>query len=207
MGNYGHLPITSQGGYQKAPNRAATFHLRIPMDSDCLSSAVHAQREDKTRPRPEGGIEPRLPTGDLTPKDVQRNLKEFLNICARRTGMERILAIRRRIRRINYSKKTISVEFLFGGPLDSTSQDLTRPPDGKSLLNQNLTPVPHSGTKSFSPPARTSHSILLPPAPKAMRPGRDERPDLMEWFTPFEKVPRGGVEPPTPGFSDLCSTS
>jgi hypothetical protein len=39
--------------------------------------------------------------------------------------MERILAIRRILRGINYSQKTVTVEFLF-----------CRPPDGKSLLNQ-----------------------------------------------------------------------
>jgi hypothetical protein len=96
--------------------------------------------------------------------------------------MERILAIRRRIRRINYSKKTISVEFILGGPVDSTSQDLARPPDGKRVLNQNLTSVPHSGTKSFNPPARTSESNLFQTGEKLKGSGRELRSDPFQKF-------------------------
>jgi len=96
--------------------------------------------------------------------------------------MERILAIRRRIGGINYSKKTISVDLFLGGTPDSTAQDLGRPPDGRSstallasavgkcLSHQNLTSVPHSGTKSFCPPARNSESSLDPSARKIERP-------------------------------------
>ena len=102
--------------------------------------------------------------------------------------MERILAIRRRIGGITYSKKTISVEFLYGRLLDPPSGDFSRPPDGKRTLNQNLTPVPHSGTKSFCPPARTSESNLCPPAEKKTGSVRDTRTDPFQQFVSTKKV-------------------
>jgi hypothetical protein len=117
--------------------------------------------------------------------------------------MERILAIRRRIGGINYSKKTISVDLFLGGTPDSTAQDLGRPPDGRSstallasavgkcLSHQNLTSVPHSGTKSLCPSARTSESILLPSTGNTKRSGRELRPDPFREFVMGENG-RGG---------------
>ncbi len=86
----------------------------------------------------------------MTPEILEKSLKELLTICARRTGMERILAIRRTIHKINYSKKTISVELFY-----------PRPPDGKSLLNQR---------PSFAAPRAAAKPLT--PAPNRKEPNR-----------------------------------
>ena len=57
----------------------------------------------------------------------------------RRTGMERVLSIRRSLRWIHYSKKTISVELILGEAESDLEKDFAHPPDGKRLLNQRPT--------------------------------------------------------------------
>ena len=159
--------------------------LRISMDDDYLKNLVLAHNGQTNNPGALG-FEPEGSEGVLTPEKLKEILKEFLNICARKTGMERILAIRRRLAGINYSKKTISVEFYLGRPLESTSQDLARPPDGKCLSHQNLTPVPHSGTKSFCPPARTSESNLLDSSEKEKGSNRLAQSDPFGRFETYD---------------------
>lgn len=115
--------------------------LRISRDSDYLSTVVRNMRETKLQNGGKEGFEP-LPNSDsLTPQNLKKGLEEFLTICARRTGMERSLAIRRRIGRISYSQKRVTVDFLFA-----------LPPDGQSLLNQR----PALAAPRAAPPIRTS---------------------------------------------------
>ena len=102
--------------------------LRISRDSDYLSTVVRNLRGTDSNNPGDSGIEPPQDVYSLNPQNIKKCLEEFLTICARRTGMERILAIRRILRGINYSQKTVKVEFLFA-----------LPPDGKSLLNQRPT--------------------------------------------------------------------
>ena len=64
----------------------------------------------------------------------------------------------------------MKVEFVYGSGVEGSDSDSGRISDGKRLLNQNLTAVPHSGTKSFCPPARNSESSLDPSARKIERP-------------------------------------
>jgi len=130
------------------------------MDEDHLKNLVLAHNSQLPK-HPRGGLEPDPLAGVLTPEKLSINLKEFLNICARKTGMERILAIRRRLAGINYSKKTITVEFLLGGTPDSTTQDFARPPDGKSRLNQRPTLAAPRATPPLDSFARTSESSLF----------------------------------------------
>jgi hypothetical protein len=85
-------------------------------------------REAQTPSPASAGVEPPLLEEELTPKNLEKGLKEFLTICARRTGMERILAIRRKIHKIEYSKKTISVEFFTAArPTENPHQRLFEP--------------------------------------------------------------------------------
>ncbi len=85
--------------------------------------------------------------------------------------MERILAIRRRIEGINYSKKTISVEFIY-----------SRPPDGKALLNE-----PHSSAAlRAAPPA-------LPFARKRKESNLLEKLDSDPWLSTFKTGVSNGI--------------
>ena len=106
--------------------------LRISMDEDYLKNLVFVHNS-QTRTPHGPGLEPGLLEGGLTPEKAAETLTEFLNICARRTGMERILAIRQRLAGINYSKKTTSVEFFYGRPSDAAAPHIAPPPDGKRL--------------------------------------------------------------------------
>jgi hypothetical protein len=161
---------TRQIGAERFENTLYQNLLRISMDLDYLSTAVRHHREGQTTSGPGVGIEPPTPEEGLTPKNLKKSLEELLTICARRTGMERNLAIRRRIGGITYSQKTVKVEFVYGSGVEGSDSDSGRISDGKRLINQNLTAVPHSGTKSFCPPARNSESSLDPSARKIERP-------------------------------------
>jgi hypothetical protein len=138
--------------------------LRISRDPDYLSSKVRVHRGESVTPHPVGGIEPCPDPDDLTPEKLGSSLLNFVKACARETGTEKALAVRRNIHQVHYGKDSIGVDFILGRPLGTPESDVAPPPDGKSLVNQNLTSVPHSGTKSFCPPARTSESSLCPSA-------------------------------------------
>jgi hypothetical protein len=64
------------------------------------------------------GIEPQEEFRDLTHEKVQNSLKTFLKECARKTGMEKTFAVRRRIRGIRYSRGTVTVDFGWENPPD-----------------------------------------------------------------------------------------
>jgi site-specific DNA recombinase len=131
--------------------------LRISMDEAYLKNLVSAYN-NQTKELQGLGFEPEQENGSLTPEKLIEIIKEFLTICARRTGMERILAIRRHLSGIKYSKKTIAVEFF-----------LARPPDEKSLSESEST----SAALRAAPP-------VCPPAEKQKRPGRNLRPNLFQ---------------------------
>ncbi len=141
----------SREGWDTCPIKeinAERFHstlyqniLRISRDSDYLSTVVRNLRGTDSNNPGVTGIEPLQDVYNLTPQNLKKALEEFLTICARRAESERILAIRQQIRRINYSKTMIMVEFNF-----------CRPPDGKSTSE----PFPSSAALRAAPPARTS---------------------------------------------------
>ena len=100
---------------------------------------------------------------------------------ARRTVFKMVLAIfrfvkraargpRRRVRRINYSQKTISVEFLYGRGGEGSDSDSARFSDGKSLLNQRPTLAAPRAAPLESLSARNSESSLDPSARKMRKP-------------------------------------
>ena len=104
--------------------------------------------------------------------------------------MERILAIRRIVTRINYSEKTISVGVRVRRPGGTPAVDLARPPNGKFLLNQRPTRASLSAAPIESPSARTSESESCSSPRTTKKPGRSSRPDLM---SEFASLPNGGV--------------
>jgi len=155
--------------------------LRISMDEEYLKNLVLAHKTG-TPTAAGGGLEPGQNEGGLTPENLGKRLKEFLDFCARRTGMERILAIRRHISGINYSKKTISVEFKYGRPSDALDSDSARPPDGKSLLNKRPTLAAPRAAPLESTSARTSESGPCLSTRTTKKPGPLGGPDLNRQF-------------------------
>ena len=69
---------------------------------------------------------------------LQKHMKNF----ARKTGIEKTLAVRQGIKGILYSKTRIAVEFIY-----------SRPPDGKSLSDQSDSAAALRAAPAFLPPA------------------------------------------------------
>jgi hypothetical protein len=173
--------------------------LRISLDSEYIKNLVRAHRANLTKGCG-GGLEPAPVDPSLTPENLKKALEELLTIFARRTGMERILAIRRIVTRINYSEKTITVGVRVRRPGGTPAVDLARPPDdrtvggeemvdgrktgnhGKCLLNQRPTRAALSAAQIESPSARTSESESCPSARTTKKSGRCSRPNLMSEF-------------------------
>ena len=153
------------------------------------------------------GYEPSPQMDDLTPENLGSSLLDFVKACARETGTEKILAVRRNIHQVLYGKDSISVDFIVSRGLGTPESDFARPPDGKSLVNQNLTAVPHSGTKSFCPPARNSESSLCPPAKNRKNPTAFGDWTLTPGSSREKMEPRMGIEPTTTSLRNWCSTS
>jgi site-specific DNA recombinase len=91
--------------------------LRISLDAEHLKNLVYSLK-NKTRHPGVEGIEPQEEFRDLTHEKVQNSLKTFLKECARKTGMEKTFAVRRRIRGIRYSRGTVTVDFGWENPPD-----------------------------------------------------------------------------------------
>jgi site-specific DNA recombinase len=127
--------------------------FRISKDTDYLKNLILAHQKRFQNPAVVG-FEPDPLKGSLTPEIMEEMLKEFLNSCARRAGMDRILSLRRLIAGITYSQKTITVEFFYGRPADASDSDFARPPDGKSLSNQRPTSAAFHAAPAFRPPAQ-----------------------------------------------------
>ena len=98
---------------------------------------------------------------------------------------------RRHISGINYSKKTISVEFKYGRPSDALDSDSARPPDGKSLLNQRPTlAAPRAAPlESLSGPNSESNDLQSPGKSKGS--GRKLRTDPLNQFVSIKKCSPG----------------
>ena len=91
--------------------------LRVSLDGDYLKNHVFAL-QNKTRHHEVTGIEPEGKYADLTAENLQKSLQNFLKACARKTGIEKTLAVRRGIEKIRYSKKTITIDFDYQFSLD-----------------------------------------------------------------------------------------
>ena len=96
---------------------------------------------------------------------------------------------RQRLSGITYSKKTISVDFVYGRPLDAPARDFARPPDGNCTSEKPFSSASQSSASDFGPPARKSESNLCPPARKSKGSVRESRTDP---FNEFVSTINGG---------------
>jgi hypothetical protein len=63
---------------------------------------------------PENGFEPPQQLENLTPEILQETLQKHVKNCARKTGIEKSLAVRQGIAKVIYGKDNITVRFRWG---------------------------------------------------------------------------------------------
>jgi site-specific DNA recombinase len=88
--------------------------LRISQDTDHIKNLLYSLQNKPSSPT-EMGIEPLQEIRDLTPETVQKDLTAYVQACARKTGIEKVVVVRRGIERIHYSKKSLRVDYVLGG--------------------------------------------------------------------------------------------
>ena len=102
---------TKQIGADRLHDMVYRNLLRISLDTEHLKNLVFSL-QNQTGPGPESGFEPLQDCYKITPENLQKNLKAYVKACARKTGIEKALAVRRGLRSIHYSKKSIRVDFV-----------------------------------------------------------------------------------------------
>ncbi|MBK6879841.1 MAG: recombinase family protein [Elusimicrobia bacterium] len=132
---------TRQIGAERLHDAVYSNLLRISEDTEYLKNLVNSHQNQTTRPRG-SGVEPLPDVYNFTPELLQKNLKAFVKACARTTGIEKSLLVRKWIERVRYSKKSIGVDFVVDGPAPEVDAgrttgrdgDSARPLDGKSPM-------------------------------------------------------------------------
>lgn len=155
--------------------------LRISMDSDYLKNLLSTHKNSAPTAAV-GGLEPGHFEELWTPENIQKTLAEFLTACARKTGMERILAIRRHIGEIHYSQKTISVELNLGCRSEHASVDSSRPSDGKRQASSRPPAAALRAEHESFDSVRPNDSKSIPPAPKKKGSDLGNRSDPLHEF-------------------------
>lgn len=98
--------------------------LRVSFDETYIKNLVFSLQNQLPHP---GGVRFELSQDvySLTPEIVQKTLKAFVNACARKTGIEKALMVRKWIQRVRYSKKSIGVDFVVDVPSSENGGKLT----------------------------------------------------------------------------------
>jgi hypothetical protein len=93
---------------------------RMSMDPFYLKGVVVTQ-ESQTRCGDPKGVEPYQLGEGLTMEKLQKSLKNFNGMCARKTGIEKALVVQEGIRKVHYAKDSVSIEFYWERFLDEDS--------------------------------------------------------------------------------------
>ena len=104
---------TRQIGAERLHDLVYKNLLRISMDSEYLKNLVFSL-QNRTRRDPEVRFEPTQDFYNLKPEILQKDLQAFIKSCARKTGQEKVVAVRKGIGRIHYSKTSVRVDYAFG---------------------------------------------------------------------------------------------
>jgi site-specific DNA recombinase len=104
---------TKQIGADRLHDMVYRNLLRISVDGEYLKNLVFSL-QNQTNREPERGFEPLQDFNRLTPENLQKDLKAYVKTCARKTGIEKVLAVRGGIRRVHYSKKSVRVDYVVG---------------------------------------------------------------------------------------------
>ena len=124
--------------------------IRISVDGEYLKNLVFSL-QNQTRPDLKEGFKPLPEFNHLTAENLQKDLKAFIKTCARKTGIEKVYALRKGIERIHYSKKEVRVDYAYGQSLESNA--------GEEPAGSNRR------TTSFSDDNRTHSTREHPPLP------------------------------------------
>jgi site-specific DNA recombinase len=87
--------------------------VRLSVDTENLKNLVFSL-QNRTRPTLGEGFKPLQDFRQLTPEMLQKDLTAYVKSCARKTGIEKVYAMRKGIGRIHYSKKSVRVDYAFG---------------------------------------------------------------------------------------------
>jgi site-specific DNA recombinase len=121
--------------------------LRISMDPLHIKNHMTALKSVLHNPYPKG-IEPRPLSDHLTPENAQKSLQAYVKSCARKTGIEKALAVRQGIEKVFYSKEMITVRFRCGASSDDKSGQNEMGPVSSSAVARPRLP---SGLKNERP--------------------------------------------------------
>ena len=150
-------------------------------------------------------MEPRRRFGDLSPERLQENLKAFIKSCARKTGIEKALWVRRGIETVRYSKKSIGVDFVLSGASGANSErgasvrgGDSRPfSDGKSQAGFDLSASARSAANgaNLTDLAGDSRGDLTAGTEADSQPGNKKEPNRSARLDPsfqFDTTRNGG---------------
>ncbi|MBL0351061.1 MAG: recombinase zinc beta ribbon domain-containing protein [Elusimicrobia bacterium] len=104
---------TKQIGADRLHDMVYKNLIRLSVDGENLKNLVFSLK-NQTRGESGEGFEPLQDLQRLTPQNLQKDLTAYIKTCARKTGIEKVYAVRRGIRRIHYSKRSVRVDYAFG---------------------------------------------------------------------------------------------
>jgi site-specific DNA recombinase len=158
--------------------------LRISMDPLYLRNHVFALKNVLHNPYPKG-IEPHPISESLTPEIVQNSLQAYVKACARKTGIEKALAVRHGIEKVFYSRDMITVRFR-----------CSHASDGKEGRSENLP----AAERNETPPLSSA-------ALKSERPVSDLESGPSFKLERLQNVELKGIEPSTSSLRTTRSPS
>jgi hypothetical protein len=91
--------------------------IRLSRDPLYLQHMLFSLKNSSQQPG-QKGIEPPLDLDRLTPEILQKSLLQHVKSSARKTGIEKALAVRQGVEKVFYGKDRITVRFLWTRPLD-----------------------------------------------------------------------------------------
>ncbi len=110
--------------------------LRISLDTEYIKNLVFSLQNQTAHTRGKCVELPHL-YKDLTPQKLQNHLKAFIKTCARKNGIEKALLVRKGIKTIRYSKKSIGVDFVLGSfSVDQSASEFVHPAQGSELRSE-----------------------------------------------------------------------
>jgi site-specific DNA recombinase len=134
-----------------APRLEQTIHqnlARLSRDPVYLKQMLFSVKNQLHQP-PENGFEPTEPLEGLTPEILQEALERHVKNCARKTGIEKSLAVRQGIEKVIYGKDNITVRFRWG--LSPDGKEATGSPSSASTPGLSAPPAVRPPEKEKRP--------------------------------------------------------
>ena len=180
--------------------------VRLSVDTENLKNLVFSL-QNQTRPTLGEGFEPLQEFRHLTPEKLQKDLTAYVKSCARKTGIEKVYAMRKGIGRIHYSKKSVRVDYAFGGFLEPSKNERAGEPGGGSASfsdeNERFQPGGPLSARSAANGTNSSVSASVLDREGAVRSGFPSAPAPTKRPNGFEPL---SLSTPSGGFSKTGTT-